>query len=255
MHIPDGYLSISTCAALYAGAAPFWMIAMRRVRRLLLTRFVPMLALFAAFSFVISMFNLPLPGGTTGHATGVAIAAIVLGPWGAVLAISVALVIQALLFGDGGITAIGANCLNIAVVGSFVAAGTYRLIAAGAPLESRRRVIAAGAAGYLALNASALVTAIELGIQPILFRDGSGAPLHAPYPLEVAVPAMMLGHLTIAGLAELVVTAGIVSWLQRHEPSLLRLEGVTADSGRPRSLRPMWAGLCALMLLTPLGLV
>lgn len=94
MHIPDGYLSPITCAILYAAAAPFWGVALNRVKRLLNTRLVPLLSVFAAFSFVIMMFNIPLPGGTTGHAVGVGIATIVLGPWGSMLAISVALLIQ-----------------------------------------------------------------------------------------------------------------------------------------------------------------
>ena len=93
MHIPDGYLSPSTCATLYVASAPFWYIALQRVRRLLNTRLVPLLAVFSAFSFVIMMFNLPLPGGTTGHAVGMGIATIVLGPWGSMLAVSVALLI------------------------------------------------------------------------------------------------------------------------------------------------------------------
>src|ERR1700688_4764877 len=120
MHIPDGYLSPATCAALYSGSAPFWWVSLRRIQRRLHTRMVPLLSVFAAFSFIIMMFNLPLPGGTTGHAVGVGIAAIVLGPWGSILAISVALVIQAIFFGDGGITAIGANCFNMAIAGSLV---------------------------------------------------------------------------------------------------------------------------------------
>ena len=114
MHIPDGYLSPATCATLYAGAAPFWWVSLRRMQRGLNTHMVPLLSVFAAFSFIIMMFNLPLPGGTTGHAVGVGIAAIVLGPWASILAISIALIIQALLFGDGGITAIGANCFKLA---------------------------------------------------------------------------------------------------------------------------------------------
>src|SRR3954470_17150928 len=133
MHIPDGYLSPSTCATLYVAAAPFWYIALQRIRRLLNTRMVPLLSVFSAFSFVIMMFNLPLPGGTTGHATGVGIATIVLGPWGAMLAISIALMIQALFFGDGGITALGANCFNMAVVGSLAAYAVYRAAGRRAP--------------------------------------------------------------------------------------------------------------------------
>src|ERR1700751_5645014 len=129
MHIPDGYLSPSTCAALYAGATPLWAIALRRVRRLLSARMVPLLSLLAAFCFVVMMFNLPLPGGTTGHALGIGLATVVLGPWASMLAVSIALVIQALFFGDGGITAIGANCFNMAVVGSLVAYAVYRAVA------------------------------------------------------------------------------------------------------------------------------
>jgi cobalt/nickel transport system permease protein len=236
-------------------------VALQRVNRLLLTRFVPLVSLVAAFAFVVMMFNLPLPGGTTGHAVGVGIAAIVLGPWGAILAMSVALLIQALFFGDGGLTSLGANVFNIAIVGSFVAAGCYRVIAARASLTSRRRVVAAAVAGYVAINAAALCAALELGVQPGLFRDATGAPLYAPYPLRVALPAMMIGHLTIAGLAELALCAGVVAYLQRDDLSLLRLTAPEAPEfdrpgrGRTPWWRPLWIGLVALALLTPLGLV
>src|SRR5271166_5674939 len=104
MHIPDGYLSPSTCAVLYAGSAPFWYVALRRLKRWLGTRLIPLLSVFAAFSFLVMMFNLPLPGGTTGHALGVTIVAIVLGPAGAIMAVSIAIAIQTLFFGDGGIS-------------------------------------------------------------------------------------------------------------------------------------------------------
>ena len=261
MHIPDGYLSPSTCAALYAAALPFWTVALRRVRRLLATRFVPLISLFAAFSFVIMMFNLPLPGGTTGHAVGIAMAAIVLGPWGATIAISVALAIQALLFGDGGILTLGANCFNLAIAGSFVAAAVYRLAAAGAPIFSPRRVFAGGLAGYCAINFAALLTALELGLQPLLFHDASGAALYAPYPLNVAVPAMMLGHLTFAGLAEALLTAGVVRYLQQSERGLLGGEAMRS-AGVPLVLVPpagstrrLWAWLGLLLVLSPLGLL
>lgn len=249
MHIPDGYLSPATCAVLYGGAAPFWYVALARLKRVLHTQVVPRIALFSAFSFIVMMFNVPLPGGTTGHAIGVGIAAIVLGLWGSIVSISVALIIQAFLFGDGGITAIGANCFNMAIVGSLVAYAAYRLISGNAAVDSSRRVAAAGIAGYLAINAAALAAAIEFGIQPALFHDAGGAPLYAPYPLSVAIPAMMLGHLTIAGLAEAIVAAGIVGYLQRTNPSLLMS---TAPERRPE--KPLWIALATLLLLTPLGL-
>jgi cobalt/nickel transport system permease protein len=96
MHIPDGYLSPSTCALTLAVALPFWLLAYQRAKRLLHTRLVPLFAVFSAFSFVIMMFNLPLPGGTSGHAVGMGIVSIVLGPWASIIAISLALLIQAL---------------------------------------------------------------------------------------------------------------------------------------------------------------
>jgi cobalt/nickel transport system permease protein len=262
MHIPDGYLSPSTCAALYAGAAAGWYSALRRVKRVLFTRVIPLISVFAAFSFVVMMFNLPLPGGTTGHALGVTIAAIVLGPSGAILALSIAIAIQALFFGDGGISTLGANCFNMAIVGSLVAYAVYRLIARNAALNARRRVVAAGVAGYVAINASALLAAFEFGIQPTLFHDASGAPLYAPYPPSIAIPAMMIGHLTFAGIAEAVISAGLVAYLQVADPGLLRsTSGLAADAEghaiqpASASMRRLWIATAVLMLLTPVGIL
>ena len=261
MHIPDGYLSPTTCAALYAGSAPFWYTALRRVERVVHTRLAPLLSVFAAFSFIVMMFNLPLPGGTTGHAVGVAVAAIVLGPWASILAISIALAIQALFFGDGGITALGANCFNMAVVASLVAYLVYRGVAGTAPIQSRRRVVAAALAGYCSINLAALAAAVELGLQPLLFHDAAGAPLYAPYPLRIAIPAMMIGHLTIAGMAELVLSAGVVAYLQRAEPGLLAhtAPGAAAEvkwkEAAWTATRPLWTALAVLMILTPLGIL
>ena len=259
MHIPDGYLSPSTCAGLCAAAAPFWYVALQRMKRAVHTRLVPLLSVFAAFSFIVMMFNLPLPGGTTGHATGVAIAAIVLGPWASILAITTALIIQALFFGDGGITAIGANSFNMAIIGSLAAWAVYRLVSGRSALESPRRVFAAACAGYVSINLAALAAAVEFGIQPLLFHDASGAPLYAPYPLRIAVPAMMIGHLTVAGLAELVISAGVVAYLQKADSAMLRstapdAAGAVAGIGW-RSTKPLWLGLAALMILTPLGIL
>ena len=259
MHIPDGYLSPSTCATFYAAATPFWYVALRRVKAALSGQTVPLLATFSAFSFVVMMFNLPLPGGTTGHAVGMAMGAIVLGPEVAILAVSMALLIQALFFGDGGITAYGANCFNMAIVGSVVAYVVYRLVAGQSALRSKRRVVAGALAGYTAINAAALCAAIEFGVQPRWFHDAAGAPLYAPYPLHIAIPAMMIGHLTIAGLAELVITAGMVSYLQSANVNMLRRTAPsalldTAASGG-RGLRSLWVALGGLVVLTPVGIL
>lgn len=260
MHVPDGYLSPVTCVVAYAAAAPFWYGAFAKVKRLLHTRTVPLLALFSAFSFTIMLFNLPLPGGTTGHAVGVGIAAIVLGPWASMVAISIALLIQAIFFGDGGITTFGANCLNMAVVGSLVAHWSYTLIAGRSAPTAARRVVAAAVAGYLAINLSALLAAVEFGMQPMLFHDTAGTPLYAPYPLEIAIPAMMIGHLTFAGLAELLISAGLVAYLQRANPALLAASAphVVQSLGKTgfwKATRTLWYALAALMIFSPLGLL
>ncbi len=247
-------------------ALPFWYTAVRRVQKTLSARMIPLVSVFAAFSFVVMMFNLPLPGGTTGHAVGMGIAAIVLGPWAAILALSLALTIQAVFFGDGGITAIGANCFNMAIVGPLASYAIYRLIGYRAAIGSGRRVIGAGIAGYAAINLAALVAAIEFGVQPLWFHDASGAPLYAPYPLSISIPAMMIGHLTVAGFAECIISAGVIAYLQRADPALLRRTAPDApDAEGPMwpvaatvswaTMRNFWLGLALLLILTPLGIL
>ncbi len=224
MHIPDGYLGPGTCGLFYLIMLPIWTAASRIVKKTLNSRQVPLLAIGAAFSFVIMMFNVPIPGGTTGHAVGGVLVAILLGPWLACIAITVALVIQALLFGDGGITAIGANCFNMAFILPFCGYYIYKAISYKSPVDSRRRVIAAGVAGYIALNIAAGVTGVMFGIQPLLYKTASGAALYCPYGLNVALPVMLGEHLLIFGWVEAIVTALVVKYLQKHSPELL-LEG------------------------------
>jgi len=222
MHIPDGYLGPTTSIALYTVMIPVWIAASNIVKKTLKSTQVPLLAIGAAFSFVIMMFNVPIPGGSTGHAVGGTLVAILLGPWAACIAISVALIIQALLFGDGGITAIGANCFNMAFIMPFVSFYVYKIISLGSPVTSRRRVIASGIAAYISLNAAALFTAVEFGLQPLLHHTANAGAVYCPYGLKIAIPAMMGGHLLIFGWVELIVTALVVKYLQKHDPSLLK---------------------------------
>ena len=264
MHIPDGYLSPSTCLVMYGASAPFWYISLQRIKRQFEMRMVPLLSVLSAFCFVIMMFNLPIPGGTTAHAVGMGIAAIVLGPSASILSISVALAIQAIFFGDGGITTLGANCFNMAIVGSLVAYAVYRIVSGRCAISSPRRVVGAAIGGYLAINVSALLAAIEFGVQPLLFKSANGAPLYCPYPLSVTIPAMLIGHLTLAGLAELTISGGLVAYLQKANPALLE---ATAWAARPaeaeagdlaggwRGARPLWITTALLLLLTPLGIL
>jgi cobalt/nickel transport system permease protein len=206
---------------MYAVTIPFWAFASWKMNKTLKTKQAPYLALGAAFSFVIMMFNIPIIGGTSGHATGATLIAILLGPWAAIISVSVALIIQALLFGDGGITAIGANCFNMAVIGGLAGYGIYRLIAAGSDIKSRRRWVAGAIAAYLSLNISALITAIQFGIQPLLEKSPTGQPLYSPFPLSVAVPAMALEHLFLFGIVEAVVTALVIKYFQKNDPEML----------------------------------
>jgi len=220
MHIPDGYLSPQTFVPLYGASFVFWAVALKKIKRELSSRYIPYLAMAAAFSFLIMMFNVPIPGGTTGHAVGGGIIAILLGPWAAVLAVSVVLIIQAVVFGDGGITAIGANCFNMAVVMPFVSYWVFKLIKGGAR-GGVRFYAAAFFAGYLGLGAAAVITGFEFGIQPMIASTPDGKPLYAPYPLSIAVPAMALEHLLVFCVVEGVVTAIILKYFVKHESELI----------------------------------
>lgn len=220
MHIPDGYLSPQTYVPLSGVFMTVAAVAVKKVKKEISIKSIPYLGMASAFSFLIMMFNLPVPGGTTGHAVGSAIIAIILGPWASVIAVSVALIIQALIFSDGGITAIGANCVNMAIFMSFAAYYIFKLInfKSQKPL---RIFIASFFAGYLSLVLSAILTAAELGIQPLIATSADGKALYCPYDLSVAVPAMAIEHLVLFGFAEGIITALIVRYFFKHEPSMI----------------------------------
>lgn len=221
MHIPDGYLSPVTCASFAAVMMPIWTLASRKVKKTLKARQVPYLAIGAAFCFVIMMFNIPIPGGSTGHAVGGVLVAVLLGPWAACIALTVALVIQALLFGDGGITAIGVNCFNMAFVMPFSGYLVYRLFSAGTPAGSSRRVVAAGIGGYVGICLAAICTGFELGFQPLWYHTANGQALYCPYGLNVAVPMMAAEHFLIFGVVEAIVTASVIKYVQSQDLSLI----------------------------------
>jgi cobalt/nickel transport system permease protein len=233
MHIPDGYLGPQTFIAFWIIMIPIWYYAGKKLSVELKSKQVPLLALAAAFSFVIMMFNVPIPGGSTGHAVGGAIIGIVLGPWAGVIAISVALVLQALMFGDGGITAIAANCFNMAVVMPFVGYYCYKLISGKSEITSSTRVVAAAVAGYVALTLAAFFTGVEFGIQPILNHTPEGIPLYMPYPLSVTVPAMVLEHVLGFSILEALITALIFAYIQKTDTTILY-----GEESRPQKKKP-----------------
>lgn len=249
MHIPDGYLGPQTYLPAFGVMAPLWAVALRKVKATVSTRQVPLLALGAAFSFLIMMFNVPIPGGTTGHAVGAVLVSILLGPWAACVAVSLALAVQAFLFGDGGITALGANCFNMAFLMPMAGWWTYRLLAGSSSSSSRRRVAAAAIASYVGLNVAALSAGVMFGIQPGIAHDAAGRALYCPYGLGVAVPAMAAEHLLLFGLVEAAVTGLVVAFLRKSEPALL-------DAGAPMSptIRRLGWAILVLAILTPVGL-
>ena len=252
MHIPDGYLSPLTCLVMFLLVLPFWVIGVRKIRETMNARSVPLIALLAAFSFVIMMFNIPLPGGTSGHAIGAALAAIVLGPEVAVIAVSIALIIQAFFFGDGGVLAIGANCFNMAVVIPYVSYAVYQAISKGTPLNSPRRPWGAALGGWLGVSAGAFLAGVEFGIQPLLFKAADGSPLYAPFPLSVSVPAMLIPHMLVASVVEGLLTALVIAYLQRSNSSILTGAEKPAQA---QKLRGLWVGLAVLIVASPLGLL
>jgi cobalt/nickel transport system permease protein len=243
MHIPDGYLGPETYGGFWAIMVPIWIYASRKMKASLETARVPSLAMASAFSLVAMIFTLPLPGGTTGHITGSTLVAVLLGPWAAILAVSVALIIQASVFGDGGITSIGANCFNIAVIGGTVGFGIYTLFVKSARISVRQtstgqtpsrppnllpRLVGAGVGSYVAINLGGFFTAVELGLQP-LFHSGGGEPsLYFPFPLKIAIPALMIPHLTAVGLLEVTVTVLVLLAIYKSQPAIgSRWKGVS----------------------------
>ena len=226
MHIPDGYLGPYTYGGLWAAIVPIWIYASGKIKETLKASQVPLLALSAAFSFVIMLFNVPIPGGTTGHATGATLIAILIGPWAAIIAVSIALIIQALMFGDGGITAIGANCFNIAFAEVLVGYGIYRLVAGvrgqGSGVIRTRHLIGAGIGSYIGINLAAFLTAFELGTQTALHVGPDGRPLYSPFPLAVTIPAIMIEHVVLFGIVEAVITIFVLIYLRKSHPDLIK---------------------------------
>lgn len=220
MHIPDGYLSPQTYIPLFGVFVSVAAVAVKKVKNEVSARNIPYLGMAAAFSFLIMMFNLPVPGGTTGHAVGSAVIAIIFGPWAAMLAVSVALIIQALIFGDGGITAIGANCFNMAIFMPFTAYYIFKLVSKTTTRKSRIS-FAAFISGYLSLVMAAILTAVEFGIQPLIASTPDGKALYCPYDLSIAVPAMAIEHMLLFGIVEGIITAIIVNYFLKTEPKMI----------------------------------
>lgn len=219
MHIPDGYLGPKTYIPLWVLTAGLWVLALKKFRRNAGSEALGLAGIFSALSFILQMFNIPLPGGTSAHVVGTGVIAIILGPWLSFVAISVVLVIQALLFADGGVTAVGANSFNMGFLFSVVSFLTFRPFR-----NSSRKKMLAGAflAGYLGISVSALATALEIGIQPLIEVSQDGTPLYAPFPLMLSIPAMLIPHLLIVGVIEGLFTAFVIEYFRKNHPEVFK---------------------------------
>ena len=208
MHIPDGFIAPQVYLPAYALAAVGWAVALRRLKSTLDETVLPRLAVLTALSFVLMMVAIPLPGGTSVHAEGVALLAVNFGIATAFLAASVVLALQALMFGAGGVTALPVNAIALGLVGASVAVLVRRL--AGKRFEAAGLFLA----GWCAVVVSSLLVATVLGLQPSIARDEAGAPLFFPFGLDVTLPAVVLPHLLV-GLGEGALTLGVTRLLQR----------------------------------------
>jgi cobalt/nickel transport system permease protein len=197
MHIPDGFLNAATLATTGAVSAGGIGVAVRQVNRKLKEKQVPLMGVLAAFIFAAQMLNFPVVGGTSGHVIGAALAAILLGPWAAILIMACVLIAQSLIFQDGGLLALGANVFNMGLVAVFTAYLTYRTITAVFGESRRVRLVSGFAAAWVSVELASIAASLELAF--------SGAS-----PLHIVLPAMAGVHALI-GIGEGLVTAAALA--------------------------------------------
>ena len=211
LHAPDGFFSLPVIAATWAISAPAIYLSLRRAGQSLTERTVPVLGVMAAFIFAAQMLNFPVAGGTSGHLIGAALAAIILGPWAAVVAMTAVVALQAIIFQDGGLVVMGANLLNLAVIPVFAAWVGFSLGRRFA-VSRGRLLILSGICAWLSVEAGAFATAIELGL--------SGTS-----PMYIVVPGMLGTHALI-GLGEALITAGAIAVIHSAKRELLLNRGL-----------------------------
>jgi cobalt/nickel transport system permease protein len=216
MHIPDGFLDTATSVVTWAASAGSVSYAVRRASRELDERQVPLMGVSAAFIFAAQMLNFTIAGGTSGHLLGGALAAILLGPWAGMLVITSVLAVQALLFQDGGLLALGANILNMAVIGVLLAWAVYTGVKRIFGNETRSTMVGGFAAAWLSVILASAVAALELAI--------SGAS-----PWGVVLPAMVSVHALI-GVGEGLITVAVLAFLRATRPDLLTLRQATSKA-------------------------
>jgi cobalt/nickel transport system permease protein len=203
MHIPDGFLSPQTYLPAVAVAVAAWAWAARGLRNRLDETLIPRLAMLTALAYGLGLVMLPLPGGTSGHALGVALLALLFGLRLAFLAYSGVLLLQALLFGAGGLTALPVNALAMGLAGAGAALGCFRLLR---PLNEN---LAVAVAAWVSVMVAGVLVALVLGIQPLIATKPDGSPLFFPFGIAITLPAVLLPHALI-GIGEAALT--LIVW-------------------------------------------
>lgn len=209
MHIPDGFLSLSVIIPTFIITIVIWALCARKVK--LTEQQVPMMGLLTALFFAAMMMNYPIIGGTTAHLLGGAAIGLILGPFAGCISITIILVLQAFLFGDGGLTALGANVLNMGIIGVFVPCLVFLAMNKLLKIKSTTSLfVTIFVAAFLSDVSGAVSAGIELGLSQPVFTYGLG----------VAIPAMAINH-SIIGVAEGIVTVIIIGTLLKLRPDVL----------------------------------
>ncbi len=210
MHIPDGFLSPATYISSSVVVAPLLYVALKKTREAINDESFSLISALTAFSFVIMMFNIPIPGGTTGHAIGTAIISILFGPWIGAFCVSLTLFIQALIFGDGGITVFATNSLAMGFAAAFGSHYTYKLL---------RRIVSKKTAlffaGWFGIVLASVIVAVVLGVQPMFGVDAAGHPIYFPFGLDVTIPAVVGSHMMFFGMVEGIATMLVVEFIEK----------------------------------------
>jgi cobalt/nickel transport system permease protein len=212
MHIPDGFLNAATVVTTGVASAGGIANAVRIANKKLGERHIPMMGILAAFIFAAQMLNFPVAGGTSGHVIGAALVAILLGPWAAVIIMSVVLIAQSLIFQDGGLLALGANIFNMGIIAGFGAYYIYRLMGTLLGDGNRSRLVSGFVAAWSSVLLASIACAIELAV--------SGTS-----PLSVVLPAMAGVHALI-GIGEGLITVAVVSVVMSTRADLLKLQRI-----------------------------
>lgn len=209
MHIPDGFISPEISVTTFIITLVFWIIAFVKAKNSLDERQVPIMGLLTALFFAAQMMNYPIVGGTTGHLLGGASLGIILGPYAGCISMSIILVLQCLLFGDGGITALGANVLNMGIIGVLIPA--FLLLALNKIFNGKGLLAWVFISAFVGDVLAAIAAGAELGLSIPTFQ----------YGLSVAVPAMAINH-SVIGVIEGVVTMVLIGVLLKLRPDVLR---------------------------------